>query len=147
MAFPKCCRCYYHWNVVADLRRNKSFDLFFSAYILICFGIVMEGIIRYCPHYFGYGFVTVSVAVWVRRFLSLFCWCRSVSNSILMGFEHGSCVFGAVGNSHPRGACVCVHPICDRLLPHKSVSVVEYCHLWTPVGREIRRDSPKGNYY
>ena len=60
------CRCYYHWDVVAALRHNRSFDLFFSGYILISFGIVMEGIIRFCPHYFGDGMITLSIVVWVR---------------------------------------------------------------------------------
>ena len=67
------CRCYYHWDVVAALRHNRSFDLFFSGYILICFGIVMEGIIRFCPHYFGDGMITLSIVVWVgiwRRAMS-----------------------------------------------------------------------------
>ena len=59
-------RCYYHWDVIAALRHNKSYDLFFSGYILICFGIVMEGIIRFCPHYFGSGMITLSIVVWVR---------------------------------------------------------------------------------
>lgn len=59
-------RCYYHWDVIAALRHNKSYDLFFSGYILICFGIVMEGIIRFCPHYFGSGMITLSMVVWVR---------------------------------------------------------------------------------
>ena len=73
-------RCYYHWDVIAALRHNKSYDLFFSGYILICFGIVMEGIIRFCPHYFGSGMITLSIVVWVRA------WGRVVGS---MGLEHG----------------------------------------------------------
>ncbi len=60
------CRCILYWETIAILPKNHSFDLFFAGYILISFGILVEGFVRYCPHYIGSGFYTVAIVFWVR---------------------------------------------------------------------------------
>ncbi|KFM28552.1 hypothetical protein F751_0293 [Auxenochlorella protothecoides] len=57
-------RCILHWETIAILPKNHSFDLFFAGYILISFGILVEGFVRYCPHYIGSGFYTVAIVFW-----------------------------------------------------------------------------------